>query len=442
MTREEALRYAVDTESFVSGRVLDHAPELVETHFPGRRVVLCADLNTWDAAGEAVWEMLRSAGIPVEDPYLWRTREPLEPDTSLVPELAGRIDPDRHALVAVGSGTINDLAKVAAFESDIRYMIVATAASVDGYTSPGGSMVVDGFKQSLYCRAPVAVLADTSVLAAAPKEMLSAGYADLASKIPAGVDWIIADEIGADPIDPVCWRMIQDDLLTWLAEPRRIAKAEGRALEEVMYGLTMTGIGMQYLRRSRPASGAEHLMSHIWEMRGHRHRGRPVSHGFQVAVGTLTMTAFVELLFDRTPDRRQPERRLRDYPSWETREREIRRVFGGFGSVSRIIEEARAKYLDGDEVEARLTRAVESWDRMRERVAERAVPYDTLRGWFSDAGCPTDAASIGLSREALFEALSSSVMMRNRYTALDLAWELGLLEDVSAELAEHPKYPV
>ena len=442
MTRKEALSYAIDTESFLSGPISTLAPELLHAHFSGKRVLAVADQNTWSAAGEQFLEAASRSGIAVDEPYIFATSEPFEPDTDLVPDLRKRIRPAEHAVVAIGSGTLNDIVKVAAFEEGIRYMVVATAASVDGYTSPGASMIIDGFKQSLYCRAPIAVLADTEVISSAPGPMLSAGYGDLASKLTAGADWIVADELGIDTIDPVCKEMIQDDLLAWLEDPAGAKRGDRDTLDRVMYGLTLTGIGMKHLRRSRPASGAEHLMSHVWEMEHHTHDGKPVSHGFQVAVATLAITAFMEAIFADRPDDSTRGKRLESWPSWEDRERDIRETFGGFGGIDRIIEENRAKYLTREELETRYDCIVLSWDAMARRVSKRLVPYSELRRSFEEAGCPVCSSDISLEQSKLLDTYRTAGMLRNRYTVLDLAWECGMLERVTQALTGSSAYPV
>lgn len=91
------------------------------------------------------------------------------------------------------SGVINDLCKLASFHHGQSYLCVATAASVDGYSSSGAVVSRDGAKLNIETHAPLVILADVGVLAAAPKEMTAAGYADLAAKIPAGAEWMIAD---------------------------------------------------------------------------------------------------------------------------------------------------------------------------------------------------------------------------------------------------------
>lgn len=441
MTREEALGFAADTEVFVSGEVLDETGRLIRRMFDDMRsVLICADDNTFAAAGKRLAASLDHDGLKVEEPWVWHTTEQLEPDTALVPDLVSAIDPGKHVVIAVGSGTINDLVKVACHELGIRYLVVATAPSVDGYTSPGASMLIDGFKQSLYCRAPIGVIADTGVLAAAPPEMLSAGYGDLASKVTAGTDWIIADAVGADAIDPVCWEMIQEELHGWLEQPASIVARNPEALDRVMYGLTLTGIGMQYLRRSRPASGAEHLLSHIWEMNHHRYRGRPVSHGFQVSVGTVAMTAFTECLLAMQPGSDTIDRRLDSWPEWDCREAVIRSQFSGSPGIERIVDENRRKHLTREALRSRLSHVVDRWETLRRDIAARLVPYQTLVSWLADAGCPVSAGDIGLSREALIDTFKPAGMMRDRYTAIDLAWELGLFDSVIEALAESDTY--
>ena len=56
---------------------------------------------------------------------------------------------------------------------------------------------------------------------------------------------------------------------------------------------------MQQYRDSRPASGAEHLLSHTWEMSHLEKDGKPISHGFKVSIGSLVSTAIAQDLYCR-----------------------------------------------------------------------------------------------------------------------------------------------
>ena len=124
--------------------------------------------------------------------------------------------------VAVGSGTINDLTKLSSHLTGRRYMCVATAASMDGYTAFGASITAEGAKQTFSCPAPLAVLADTNIIRKAPGIMTASGYADLFAKVTAGADWILADWMGVEKIDETAWSIVQDGLHDALANPEAL----------------------------------------------------------------------------------------------------------------------------------------------------------------------------------------------------------------------------
>ena len=200
MTIEEALRKATDTKACLIGEgVIGRVPALFREQFPGKdAAILIADLRTWKAAGEKTAALFESAGVKT-------TRYIVEPDGRTFHAEYRYVEGVRDAVekagavpVAVGSGVINDLTKRAAGELGIPYMVVATAASVDGYSSFGAALVSpEGAKQTYPCPAPRAIVADLGVMRTAPKEMAAYGFADLMAKIPAGADWILAAELGA-----------------------------------------------------------------------------------------------------------------------------------------------------------------------------------------------------------------------------------------------------
>ena len=118
--------------------------------------------------------------------------------------------------------------------------------------------------------------------------------ADLIAKIPAGADWILADLIGTEPIDPVAWSLVQDSLRDWVANPEGIASGNRKALTFLIEGLIMSGLAMQKAKTSRTASGAEHQFSHLWDNQHHQFNGETPSHGFKVGVGTVSTSALYE----------------------------------------------------------------------------------------------------------------------------------------------------
>src|SRR5436305_814352 len=144
---------------------------------------------------------------------------------------------------------------------------------MDGYTAYGASITKDGLKQTFDCPAPRAVLADTEVIGAAPAGLTASGYADLAAKVTAGADWLIAEALGVEPIDAQAWALVQDRLREWLSDAAGVRRGERVAVRRLTVGLMMGGFAMQRTRTSRVASGAEHQFSHLWDMQHHNHEG-------------------------------------------------------------------------------------------------------------------------------------------------------------------------
>ena len=194
-----------------------HLPEMLATAFPGLKPWLIADENTWAAAGKAGAEALASAGVETFEPYIFPGTPKLHPDYAYSEMLAEKM-PSGCVPVAVGSGVINDLVKCASSLKNMRYCCVPTACSVDGFTAAGAALVVNGTKKTVKCPPPLALCADTDILATAPADMFASGYADLLTKIPAGADWIIADAVGEEPIRQDVWELIQGNIRRWVAD--------------------------------------------------------------------------------------------------------------------------------------------------------------------------------------------------------------------------------
>ena len=426
----------LETRICVLGKgVLREVPALAREHWPGLKPLLVADGNTWKAAGAAVHEILREASIEQEEPFIFPASPTLHADYAHVPELARRL---RGTFpVAVGSGTINDLVKRASFEAGTPgYLCVATACSVDGYTSYGAALVVEGFKKTVPCPAPLGILADSDVLATAPMDMTASGYADLCAKVVAGADWHIADVLGETPIDERAWGMVQKKLGSWIGAPERLAAGDREALAGLFEGLAASGFAMQYYRESRPASGAEHLYSHVWEMDGLEHDGASPSHGFKVALGTLMSTRLMEMAF--AMDAAEAARVCGSMPGTtvEERSRQIDGELKNSAIYDAVKEVCLGKLLIGNDLRQRRRQIAEHWDEMRGRVLRQILPLGEMRRRFQVMGCPVSPCQIGLDRTELLRGIEVAAMIRRRYTILDLLFEMGLLDRMAARLVD------
>ncbi len=408
----------METELFVmESGALASLPEVLKSCFSFDGVWIVADENTYRAVGARAAEILRAAGIRVAAPKVFPAHPMLHGSEEIAQQLAGEI-PENCVPVAIGSGTINDLVKRASHLAGKRYCCVATAPSVDGYTSFGAALVTAGFKKTMPCRAPLAVVADADVLRSAPPEMAAAGYADLMAKIPGGADWLIADTIGETPLDPPSWELVQLHLREHLADPA--------ALEPLFMGLAATGYAMQLYHDSRPASGAEHLFSHVWEMEHLTCAGTDVSHGFKVSVGSVASTALMEFVLSL--DGCAAEKQAAAPLTPRERGAEIDRLLarGCYGSGVREI--ALEKFFEGEALAARRKRIFSCWEELQLRLRKQLFPLDELRSKLRRASCPVAPEEIGLDREQFLHGIPTAQCIRKRYTILDLLAEAGLMK--------------
>ena len=441
METHEALSHATETKLFEVGNgLLERVPEYLRRLGVAGPVVLVADENTFAAAGEALARVLTNEGIEAAEPIIYPGHPVLHAEYRHIEVLKKKLEGRELFPIAVGSGTINDIVKRTVWELGRRYVSIGTAVSMDGYTSAGAAIVKDGFKQTLECSAPLGIVGDLEVLASAPSKMTAAGYGDLFAKIVAGADWILADEIGADPIDPLAWSMVQDDLRSWLSTPDGCAAGDPDSIRLLYTGLSLTGFAMQAIHKSRPASGAEHQLSHIWEMEGLELNGVPVSHGLKVAIGSLASCALYELLDRFDFDGFDIEARITEWPSWEAREKEVEELVGSAPFAEQTKAESKRKFLGPEALRARLTGLRGNWTRVRTRLREQLYPYTQMRDMLKRAGCAVDPEEIGVTRERAVRTILLAQTMRERYTVLDLLYELGVLDEFAERISTSTSY--
>lgn len=427
---QHALSRADETKVLIIRRgAISDLGSVFDKYFSGLPAMIVADENTFAAAGKKVSDALKKAGIKISEPFIYEDKD-LHAEDSQIDKLLARIEGTKEIPIAVGAGTINDIAKFTSYRAGRQYICVAAAASMDGYASTGAAIVVDGIKQTCPCPAPLAVIADLDIICQAPSELAAYGYGDLASKITAGADWMLADALGLAPINKVAWDMVQTDLRKWLGDPEGVKAGKFESIEGLFEGLVMSGLAMQYAKDSRPASGAEHLFSHIWDMRHHKFKGRSVSHGFQVAVGTLAATSMYETLFDRNVEGMDLAKALNNWPaSWDAFEKILLKQYPKNDCVLRIaLVQVSQKYLTPDRLAGRLENLKSKWPELKAKLAGQLIPLKELAGMFRRAGCPVKASQIGVTLKHLQETMVDASNLRNRYTILDITRELGMAD--------------
>ncbi len=431
-----ALEEATDTQNVtIREGALETVPEAFKEAFGDQQAVLVADANTMDVAGEEVRRLLSEAGIEQVDPYVFPAEPTLYADYGNVEKLRDALEEHDAIPVAVGSGTLNDLAKRASGELERPYLCVGTAASMDGYTAFGSSIEKDGHKQTLGCPAPTAVVADVNVLVGAPKRMTASGYADLLGKVTSGADWLVADALGVEPIDGQGWSMVQDHLRDWVDSPAELRGGDEEAMDKLIEGLVMSGLAMQSYQSSRTASGAEHQFSHLWEGEGlGRDDDPPLSHGFKVGVGSIAIAALYERILERDLSDLDVDAIRGSWPTEEEVEKSVRSMHTIDELEEAAVKQSLSKHPSPDELVERLGVLQKQWPELRGKIEEQLMTADRLRALLEEAGCPASPEEIGLSRDELRATYFRARTIRSRYTVLDLAAETGIFGECVEEL--------
>ena len=429
---DRALAAATDTRRIVLGSdVLDRTGPVFAETVPGARATIVADETTWALAGEPVAESLAAAGVELAEPLVFPASPTVFADYDNTVRVREHLERTGAHACSVGSGTLNDLTKLASGELGRGYVHVCTAASMDGYTAFGAAITRDGFKITRECPAPVGVIADLTVMASAPPRMLANGYGDLIDKFTGGADWIVADELGIEPIDPAVWSLVQDPLRAALGDPDALVAGDPAALERLVEELMLSGLAIQAHQSSRPGAGAGHHFSHQWEMEGHGlDWDPPLSHGAKVAIGTLAMASLFDLALRLDLDELDVNAIVAAWPSREANEQRVRASQEIPAIREAAVAHAHRMYVPASDLPERIRAIQRAWPRIKRRVHEQLPPAAELRDLLERIGAPTHPTQIGISPERFKRTFFQAKVIRSRYTLLDLLYEVGLLDDL------------
>ncbi len=427
----------LDTRDVLLGSgVLDSAGELFRTLLPDGTWLVAFDERTRNVAGERVLGSLARAGAGVYPLDLGRAAEahaPVCDDASIRRCMDAMNAAGAVAGVAVGSGTITDIVKMAAYRLGLPMVVVATAPSMNGYTSAISAILSDGVKTTVPCRPPKAVVADTDVLAAAPMRMIQSGLGDLLSKPVSNADWAISAYLGLSEHSKDAARIIErsSDLLTGVAS--KLPQRDREAVGDLSATLILSGFAMSVAGGSSPASGGEHLISHYIDMTSIA-KGIPHDfHGCQVGVGTIASAMLYEHLFTIRSDEIDVSSLSGRLPVWDDYASLLSRRFGGLYNA--VAEHAKVAYPDRDTLARRLTQLRDNWEDILSKAGTLLRSAGSIEAELAAAGCPTRFSHIGVDPERAYRAIAHAKDIRSRYTVLHLAWELGVLDRQAERIA-------
>jgi glycerol-1-phosphate dehydrogenase [NAD(P)+] len=426
------------TQHIAIGRdAIDGIGAWLRKHHGGRTHAIVCDANTKAAAALRVHDVLVRDGIAAElivlDPP--RGEEHVVCDDEAIAALDERLPTGVNA-IAVGAGTINDIVKMATARRQQPYQCVATAASMNGYTSAIAAVLSKGVKRTLPAQQAQAVFADIDVLRRAPSHLNLAGFGDLLSKPYSNADWKLSSLVRAVPYADRPARLLDEAFDLLLSHAEAIGESTAGGIEVLAATIILSGFTMAIAGTSSPASGGEHLVSHYWDMEQHcRHAPLYGLHGTQVGVATRLSAMLFERLMEVDAVDIDPVAAAarRPDPGW----------IDGLGAahprltkavVGEVQEQLRLKQKHGAELRAEVEDLRRRWDRIKEELAPILMPSRRIAKALTRAGAVDRPSRLGIGQEHAVRTLRVCRHIRGRYVALDLLDDLGLLDEAAADV--------
>ncbi|MDA0781791.1 MAG: sn-glycerol-1-phosphate dehydrogenase [Rickettsiales bacterium] len=377
----------------------DNIADIVTGRSSGKSFVVVSDDNTYKVLGEKVVKSLsgyKTASIVLK---------PSIADDRSVEKVRAAIK-EYDAVIAVGSGTINDICKYASFCEKKPYMVFGTAPSMNGYSSANASISVNGHKKTLKAHLPEAIFLDIDILAAAPKRLILSGLGDSVCRPTAQADWLLSHlllntEYNTSPFEML--RPFEKDLFENSGE---LLKGNKEIIELLAQTLVLSGFGMYMCGGSYPASQGEHMIAHTMEM---AYNVLPHSfHGEQIAVTTLAMSRIIEEKLQSIPifSQNYDEKAITDFFGKEISEQ--------------CLTEYREKLFPSEKQDKINNYIATKWEEVCGRISEIFIGYDPIYKTLKNASAPVACHDIGWKEDKFKKAVSYAKYSRNRFTFLDL----------------------
>lgn len=381
----------------ITSGIVHEVGKILQENFFSKNLLLVADVNTIKAA-DGIVESLHGFNVEFKIyDYLRVAR------MEHVEELETLIKNRDISILSVGTGSVNDPCRLAAARQNKKLCIFATAPSMDGFASYSSPIVANGFKASYPAKSPEVIIGDTKILAFAPAELKSAGFGDMIAKYIGLVDWqisaLLTGEYYCERIAALT-RSAVDELMEM---SDRVTVEDEYTAGKIFEALLKTGIGMSFAQNSRPASGSEHIISHLIECVELRDGIIPNFHGHDVGVCTLEMLKYYNFLAEH-----EEIEAGREEIDWK-------QVYAYYNEMADDVRALNEPNTVTDEVAPEKLRAL--WPKIREII--RSVPsYETCRDAMQKAGCKMTLADIGKPQQLFDECVKYSPFMRRRLTLL------------------------
>jgi len=392
----------------------------------GKRGLMVCDDNTWELAGRHIAQTLSYYGYSIKACIL--TQKPIvKPDEKAITQILLEFEPSMDFLIAVGSGTINDLTRFISHRTGKPYIVFATAPSMDGYASTVSPLLINGFKRTYITVHPLAIIADIDMLCSAPADMILAGFGDILGKVTSLADWQLGVILAQEKLCPTAKNMVKSAMEEVISRASEIGQREPEGIQSLMEALIVSGIAMMLVGNSRPASGSEHHISHYIEMKYFMEERQPLLHGTKVGLAALYTVALYNQLASLDPENIDIPQLMRTRISYEEWCQKIKKAFGPI--AQEVIDSNNRQNWDATFYERRLHDIKEKWETHLKPLLSSVPQLDIVKEWLHKAGANFTPQILGIEQNLVEEALLYAKEIRPLYTILRLADDLGILEE-------------
>lgn len=392
----------------VGDNISADAKALLEPLNLGANPVIVCDDVTKHALGEQLAKTLNADCIILQGKVL--------PHEKRIVELREK-SLNYSGLIAVGSGTINDLCKYTSYLDEKPYVVFGTALSMNGYASANASIeTMDGLKKSMPAQLPKAIFLDLKILANAPKRLTASGLADCLCRSTVQADWFMSHLLTGSDYNPIPFEWMHEHEEELIKNSRWLVKGDHNSLIALADSIILSGLAMYICGGSHPASQSEHMIAHAMEML-HGHTMRQSFHGEQIAVTTLTMAKLQEFMLEEKPVL-EPK---------DINEQAILHYFGN-NLGHHCLNELKKKQMTKDKTSKINELLDKEWNHIQLRLKSKMVPYKALKKTLEQAEAPTRPEDISWDKETYKSVVKHALLTRDRFTFLDLAYYSGRLD--------------
>ncbi|WP_078543998.1 sn-glycerol-1-phosphate dehydrogenase [Litchfieldia alkalitelluris] len=353
-----------------------------------KKPILIADVHTFEAAGVSISKDLTQSNISFSVSLIKpdENNDVVADEKSLVQALL-EMPQDTDVIIAVGAGTIHDIARFCSAKTAVPFISVPTAPSVDGFTSMGAPLIVRGVKITYQMTAPIALFVDIGILKDAPKKMIAAGFGDMLAKFTSLADWKFDHLVKEEPYCPLVAEITREALDACMEQVDSIADGDERGVRILIEALIKSGLAMLIFGQSHPASGGEHHLSHYWEMEFLRQKRPAILHGAKVGVSTSLLAGIYKEKF-----------------------------------LPFILDSSRLHSFEDKAIVAKISENLTEINHVYQQIPESGQ----LRRLLEKLSGETIPAQLGIDDELVKASLSEAHNLRKRYTGLKFLNEINV----------------